>query len=696
MNIKKFFSCALLGLPLLVSARPATTEVITQTNPDGSVVSFRLHGNEQFSYYTDVDGVNILEFDNKGYLAPAIRNGRVMTTSMSDINLLRAEKIPVSQPLNEGISRMAALDLFGRTTYPTLGDIPALVILLEYADTPFSTENPKETFDKLCNEKGYSDFGSCGSARDYYIDASNGLFRPQFNVYGPVKLSHDAAFYVGDDPDKPDYQKAANFGYAIQEAVLALDDEINYADYDLDGDGKIDNIFFFYSGRGQADTGDKTKVWPHQADYWRYCDMYMNTIGLPRLYVDGVEMRTYACSNELNSSQKIPASKKPYIDGIGAFVHEYGHVLGLPDMYDTYDQFSSTSTPDKFDVMAKGSYNDLSTRPPMFSAYEKWVCNWLEYDEAEDGKEYVLPSISTGENAKAVRIKVGAPGGRVSGEYFVFESRTAEGWDSSLGQDGLVIWQINYDKNAWSQNIVNVNNMSNIDIVRPEKTNPDMMVWPGEEGAFTYLTPETPDFKLVPYHYPNAFKVWISNIKYDPETRCASFEYNKYTEIPELTTVLHDAPLADNANNNVQLVWDAAPGATDYLLTIKMKDVFGREIYYSDYNNFSTEGATSATILIPSAYWDTEFTAYVTPFCGYPSKTSSNEIKFVPSKLHDISAVEVIEADNMNVYGLHGRIEAPAGARVFNLSGTETGKENLPAGIYLVNFNGKTAKVVVK
>ncbi|MDE6295562.1 MAG: M6 family metalloprotease domain-containing protein, partial [Muribaculaceae bacterium] len=497
MNIKKLLSCALLGLPMLALARPASPEVMTMTNPDGSIVSFRLHGNEDFNFCTDPDYTTILERNAEGYLKPAFRNGRMLTTNIADLNLLRSESLPLIQQRTEAINRMAQLDKDGRSTYTTVGEVPGLVILIEYADTPFTCEDPLDQFTRLCNEPGYSDYGSVGSARDYYIDASNGLFRPTFDVYGPVKLSHPRAFYTRYGTDEYDEKNAnAYFGYAIQEAVKSLESTVDFKKYDVDDNGVIDNIFFFFSGRGQNDTFDRSCIWPHQADFLRYTvDPQWGGIGLDPLVVDGVTVRTYACSCELNSNPKIPSD--PWIDGIGAFVHEYGHVLGLPDVYDVLN--TGTDTPGAFDVMDTGSYNLLSARPPMFSAYEKWLCNWLEFDEAVNNTKYTLPSISTGKDAKAVRIRTLKPGGKPSNEYFIFESRTAEGWDTSLSQNGILIWHINYDQKLWEENRVNVNKMANIRIVRPEQDNRTFVVWPGDDNAYTYLTPETPDFKLTPY-----------------------------------------------------------------------------------------------------------------------------------------------------------------------------------------------------
>lgn len=194
----------------------------------------------------------------------------------------------------------------GRTTFPTVPKNPndvvrSCVILLEYADKPYSSTDPKEQFTRLCNEEGYSDYGSKGSARDYFKSASNGVFAPQFDVYGPVKLEHTSAWYTNkEDVDTrlPLNDKNARFGVAIAEAMEALDDEVDFSIYDYDNNGIIDNIFFFFSGYGQADGGGETTIWPHQSDYRRFTLPYGCALDLPRQVRDGVELQCYACSNE--------------------------------------------------------------------------------------------------------------------------------------------------------------------------------------------------------------------------------------------------------------------------------------------------------------------------------------------------------------------------------------------------------------
>ncbi|MDE6810879.1 MAG: M6 family metalloprotease domain-containing protein [Muribaculaceae bacterium] len=692
-SLYTFAAMAAMALPAF--SRPATPEVLTHVNPDGTTVQYRLNGDEKFSYITSTDGMQILEFKGNK-LSPMLRNGSPLAANTANISMLKAERAEepeIISPLHANGARMAALDGTGRSTYPTIGNTRACVILLEYADTPFTSEDANKQFTRLCNEKGYSDFGSCGSAKDYFEACSGGKYSPTFDVYGPVKLSHPAAYYVGLGSNAPGDGTNAYFGYAIKEAIEYLDPDVDFSVYDYDNDNVIDNIFFFYSGYGQADTGNKTTIWPHQADFIRYTDAYAayNSLLLPRLFADGKEIRTYACSCELNGSSKIPVDQRPWIDGIGAFCHEYAHVIGLPDLYDTLN--TGTKTPGDYTVMDHGSYNALSTCPPLFSAYEKWVCNWLEYTDATDDSEYTLNPIMSDEPT-AVRIRIARPGtgGRYYPEYFVLEARDNTGWDEHLPDHGMLIWRIDYNASSWKDNRVNVNKTPRIELIGTGKS----MVWPGEDENINYITPATG--QLYSSYLKKPVNAIITDINFNygnPEGSPVTFTYNKYAE-NSLTTVLHSSPYADQENRSLVLNWKGVPEANDYKLTVKRRDSSGRDYTVGVLNEFNVGNVTSYTIEnIAENHWTQTFTAYVRVIAHLPSDQISNVISFVPANI-DNSGVEGIDAESILIYGGKGEIIAPEGARAFNLSGVETGLTDLAPGVYIVMTPSATAKVVVR
>ena len=107
--------------------------------------------------------------------------------------------------------------------------------------------------------------------------------------------------------------------------------------------------------------------------------------------------------------------------------------------------------------------------------------------------------------------------------------------------------------------------------------------------------------------------------------------------------------------------------------------------------------ATGGTITISKAATENEYTIDINFTTPENNTVTAKWTGDLPSVMVDSTdGVEGIEADGITVRGGIGSIEAPAGAEIFNLSGIQTGSDNLPAGVYVVRYNGKTTKVIVK
>lgn len=742
MRIKKIITtAAMAALPLIAAAIPATPDLIRHTNPDGTVVECRVFGDESFSYITDAKGENLLEIDNKGRLVPMMRDGLALRADESEIVRLQSERMVDLNAMMpaRNIQRMAALETSGtnkgRTTFPSIGDVRSLVILLEFPDRPFSAAQPKEgekldekandeatkkLFERMLNEEGFSDFRALGSAADYYRSVSNGKFKPQFDVYGPVKLQHPADWYCQIADDDPIWKRDENgksqlsayeqavlkgnqprYAFALVEALEALDDEIDFSLYDYDKDKIIDNIFFFYSGWGKADTLDPSSVWPHQGNFQQYTDtryLMGNLFKLPKQVRDGVEFVVYATSCELNSSSRIAADQKPWLNGIGTFCHEFAHVLGVPDLYDAKAQSggtaSKTKTPGDYTVMDSGAYNTLSTCPPMFSAYEQWMCKWLEYTDAADGETYQLSPL-TDDDRNAVRLRIRKPGGTVSyySEYYLVETRAKKGWDESLPKHGMFIWRINYSNSTWADNSVNSYGITNVELIGPDPMDNKSVAWPDEDNDIFSLYPGMN--VLTPTCLSGTpLNVNITGMEYDKETGKASFEYNKYSPTDQVT-VMHENPTANPQVRHVYLEWDEVPGM-QYMLTVKRQNANGSESVVDGLDARIVDENRHTVRNISKSQWSLTFTAYVRLFNGVPGTGCSNVITFIPEELTVDTAVEGVSAEVPVIYGGKGCVVAPEGSKVYNLNGVECGMENLPAGIYIVVTKGATAKVTVR
>ena len=709
MKIRNLLTAAAVAMPFAMSASvPAFPGIQTMVNPDGSTVQLRQHGNHQFSYWTDADENVVMEKGANGVWAPVVRNGRVMTTAKADINLLRSEFMPLAQaPVT-----MAPIDSQGRTMYPTTGECHALVVLVEFQDVKFTVPDIRNAIDKMLNEEGYSDYNSNGSARDYYIACSNGQFQPTFDVCDVVTLSENVSFYgergtYGQGYSYNDYY----WSKGLREALLKLDDTVDFSKYDYDNDGKIDNIFFFYAGYGEADGTRQDRehalIWPHQGDYTQTRVLYDDW---ESVVLDGKTFATYACGNELPG--EIPTGESyPYLTGIGTFCHEYGHVLGLPDMYDTNG--GSTKTPGKFDIMDQGSYNGgykniMMTQPPLFSAYERWLCRWVEADllpadiedsngDPIDGVDITLPTNSKDDINMAYARMKRPVGTAYWPEYYFFETRTPESWDSTLPQHGLYIWHVQFDRSRWVNNEVNTGGKPAVELV-PYDSRMGIWTWALPDQS-TFVYPGSANAIIPANSVPEGYGFFLTNMNYDEEEGVTTFEYNKYVKGSDKAGILY-TPTREEKGRRVWLTWEPVEGATDYLVTVYRYDDNGNIKYMDQKNEQSQGNVTSCSIEnLSTAAFDMELHAYVRPVIGIPSEAISNEQVFVPSTLIIGSdSVEGIDSEDNDFYpfGGVGCIEASEGSEAYNMSGMRVSMENLPAGVYIVKNNGKSVKVYVK
>lgn len=338
------------------------------------------------------------------------------------------------------------------SNYPTLGERKALVLLVEFEDVKFSTvADANEYFDGLLNTPGFQhENGADGSARDYYMASSDGKFLPDFVTVGPIVLPKASAYYGGNTGGWLDEHAHE----MLPEACRLIDNEIDFSEFDEDGDGELDNIYVFYAGYAESDTGIGDNIWPQS-------NMLFTNKGID-LVLDGVRVNHYACSNEI----RYDGSANPMPVGIGTFVHEFGHVLGISDHYDSTFAGKRIGV-DNWDTMAAANYYNNMHTPPLFSAFERAELGWLEYEELTadlNGQTFTLAPLS--DENRAYRVTVPCTDGN---EYFVLENRQQQDWDTYLPGHGLLVWHIDMDRDAWINNQVNTDPAHNrVDIIEAD------------------------------------------------------------------------------------------------------------------------------------------------------------------------------------------------------------------------------------
>lgn len=412
---------------------PARQNLRTVVQPDGTELRIRTIGDENLHLTVTEEG-RILHLDSDGYyrLGQINPEGIIVSTgikpsedieckagiNISEIDLtgLRAERI------EKGLSPQSGLDMKRRASAVS-GSPRVPVFLVEYTDVKFSTDfDVKDYFTRMMTEEDFSMFGGTGSAMQYFAEQSKGKFTPTFDVYGPVTLPENQAFYGGNYGQGWD-PKAH---YMVSHAAKALNSEIDFSLYDSDNDGYVDFVYVFYAGQGEHNQGGPDSVWPHAGNLNSVADFVL---------VDGKWLNKYACSNEMEGD--IP-------NGLGPVIHEYSHILGLPDLYaDTSVVEDRDFTPGPYSVLDYGVYNNDSRTPPNYTAYERMMLKWDTPMMLDHAMTVTLDNISTGESGII-------PTSR-STEYFLLENRQLEGWDAALPSHGMLIWHI--DENIRPQGL---------------------------------------------------------------------------------------------------------------------------------------------------------------------------------------------------------------------------------------------------
>ncbi len=433
------------------------------------------------------------------------------------------------------------------TNYPTKGVVRPLIILVQFSDTKFTTtgSDAKQFYEDMFNKQGFTySNGANGSVRDFYLDSSAGQFQPTFDIIGPVTLP-ETCYYYGTNLGSED--NPARLEEFVREACTLADPMVNFADYDNDGDGEVDNVYFYFAGYGAADSGESRTIWPHASTYQNVA----KDAGLTdaKLTLDGVNIGNYTCSNEINGTVKTPQHA-----GIGTFVHEFGHVLGLADHYDIY-YGTATFGPGKFDTMATGSYNNDGNTPPTYSAYERACLGWTDLIELKAGTDTlnVLPDLK--ESNKAYRVSVD---GTLGNEFFVLENRQQNSWDTYIPGHGMLMWHIDYDKDTWGKNEVNITGShQRVDIVEADGRRTDNTTagdtFPGTSNVTSWQMTSWADENVLALDDIEEKGGKINLMLGGLDLKLATPKIN-FQEV---------------ADSSMAISWDAVSAAKEYVLNIK-------------------------------------------------------------------------------------------------------------------------------
>ena len=414
----------LLVLSLCAWSVPASPEPILRELSDGSIDTVYLHGDEFCHYYTDAQGKML---SGSPYIDSA------WTESM--------------------VRRSPQRTMIGGYV-PQQGKVRVPVLLVNFTDLSFSMANPKTQFSDFYNGNGGTNPHATGSVHSYYTASSNGKLDLEYEVWGPFNLSNDMAYY-GENKKNGEVVTNHNIRIAelVKEAVqLAYDNGVDFSRYDANNDGNIDNVSIVVAGHNEAEGAGEETIWPHYS-------VINNSKTYSGKYISG-----YLVISEYRSNKGKTQA------GIGTYCHEFGHALGLPDLYDTHT--SDRYTVGKWDVMCTGCYNNSGSTPPSFTAFERFAMGWLTPEQIQTAGEHTLAPIERDNTAYLVASgthnrNAMAPS---PSEYFLIENRQRTGWDAgneALVAPGLMVSHITFDAAAWKNNTFNNGSILGYCLVSP-------------------------------------------------------------------------------------------------------------------------------------------------------------------------------------------------------------------------------------
>lgn len=410
----------ILGMSQSVWAAKASYKPFAAAQPDGTTLMVQLKGDERYNWYQTMDGVLLRYHDRSFYVAQTDDDGQLISTGILAHNVegrgnaeLKAVTAQKKDAFFQTISRQETIasrasgfPLPGLC--PHMGKVRIPVIMMEYPDHKFSLDKDElyKAFDEFYNGIGRRPFADdvtsiirgYGSIKQYFLDASNGLFEPEFVFYGPYTADHEMSFYGNS--------RGLGASDALKkEAISKADADVDFTQFDSDGNRAVDLMYVLYAGNGANIGNHPTSIWPHCSNSLPY-------------KADGMSVPIVGMSNELTDN---PFGDDSVFAGIGVFCHEMSHALGLPDLYwATEDpRFYDNCGPEEWDIMDGSENLCCGVWPTQYMAWEKEAMGWITFEQLRDPKYVtVYPLNDALGRGKAYVVKNPAE----LNEYYVIEN----------------------------------------------------------------------------------------------------------------------------------------------------------------------------------------------------------------------------------------------------------------------------------
>ena len=402
-------ACSVWGVP----ADPSIRRVIVTAQGEEKLC--RLVGDEYGSYWQALDnsGCYVEKADERGVF---VRVEPASIVSKAKVRRAAAR----AKDWQDGVSDLG----FPCTLQHLKGRKKILVLLVEFQDLTFQSDNAREILNEVFNTRNYKEGRFKGSVKDYFLAQSNDQLELDFDVVGPFKASKNCAYY-GKHTDNALNE---HMDELVTELVNMANKEVDFSLYTWDDPNTVEEILIIYAGLDEAAGGTTDNIWAHKS-----------SVGVTK---DNVYLKFYACASELRS-----INGQATQNGVGTICHELSHCFGLPD---TYDQKTGNYGTNYWDLMGMGVHLDNGYTPSGYTAYDKMYCLWQSPVVLKDDA-YIdnIKPMSEGGNFYLI------PNDGWKNEFFLLENRQKTGWDGALYGKGMMVMHVDYDKNLFTTNFVN-------------------------------------------------------------------------------------------------------------------------------------------------------------------------------------------------------------------------------------------------
>ena len=500
-RLNKLYLMLLVALLVSVSqnflnASTAYPGLIKFMQPDSSTIRIFLKGDEKVKWAETEDGYTIL-FNSKGFYEYAVANSESNIVLSGVLAKDIEKRTPNTKTLLSSVqkhiryssSQVSMVKQIWNITkserdnssksFPQTGSRKLVCLLIGFPDKAFT--KTQTDFNNLFNQVGYSANLATGSVHDFFAESSYNQLNLTVTVAGPFTAANNMAYYGGNSGGQGTDLRPREL---VAEAIDLADPTVNFADFDNDNDGTVDGVYVIYAGYGEEAGGGANTIWAHA---WNLASPVTK---------DGKTISKYSCSCELSGASGMTTT------AIGVICHEFGHVLGAPDYYDTdYETNGQYAGTGYWDLQASGSWNNNGRTPAQPNAYTKcYIYNWATATVLSGAQTLTLNN-STQNSGSFYRFNTAT-----ANEYYLLENKQNFGFDSFVPGKGLLIYHVDENYIASNSYGINAGSHQGMYIIPANSTSANGIVvsdvmtlnstgapYPGSTGKTSFTDTTTPN-----------------------------------------------------------------------------------------------------------------------------------------------------------------------------------------------------------